>query len=299
MYRLIGLGLGLAGSASVVVPAIAREPLHLAPSSKWVVNYADDSCRLARSFGADNKRVDLILDRFRPGRQVAPTLVGQPIAIRGDVRTVIFRFGSDGGGQKREFEVGRMQNGDPAMIVTGRLHVSGPTEAEERVEDGDEDAGEPEPFGSDLASNNAVTFVDIRIPGKQIVRLDTGPMGAPMKALADCTSDLLRGWGIDVDAHQSLSRRAVPATKVGKWLSSSDYPVAMLIRGRQALVHFRLIVDEIGKPKSCHIQQSTRPQAFDDAVCRGIMAKAQFKPALDATGKPIMSYYVNRVRFTL
>ncbi|MEL6876307.1 MAG: hypothetical protein AAGM33_12625, partial [Pseudomonadota bacterium] len=45
----------------------AKEPLYLEPSSKWVMHYDEDSCRLIRSFGKDRNQVSLILSRFGPG----------------------------------------------------------------------------------------------------------------------------------------------------------------------------------------------------------------------------------------
>lgn len=71
----------------------------------------------------------------------------------------------------------------------------------------------------------------------------------------------------------------------------------MLRQGKRAIVHFRLNVDAAGQPTACHIQQSTRPKAFDDAVCKAIMRNARFDPALDAEGQPVASYWLNSVVF--
>ena len=80
-------------------------------------------------------------------------------------------------------------------------------------------------------------------------------------------------------------------------MKSRDYPLPMLLSGKRAIVQFRLNVDPAGKPTACHIQQSTRPKAFDDAVCKAIMRNAEFEPALDAGGSPIASYWLNTVVF--
>lgn len=141
--------------------------------------------------------------------------------------------------------------------------------------------------------------MEIRVRGKQTIVLDTGPMGGPLAALTACTDDLLRGWKVDVEAHRTLSRPATPVGNPGSWLKNGDYPPAMLARGMQGIVHFRLVVDTTGKPASCHIQQSTRPAEFDEAVCKGIIRRATFEPALDANGKPVVSYYLNRARFQM
>lgn len=284
--------------AVIAAPAAAaKEPLRLAPSSKWHVNYAPDSCRLARSFGAGDEEVLFLLDRFQPGSRVNMTLVGNPLRVRSDNRRITLRFGPGDPPFDKAFGPATVEGGKAALILIGGFFITGHDPAWATA-DREDDGTQPLPV-VDPALYDAIEYLELRIPGKQTVVLETGPMRAAERALAACTDDLLRGWGIDVAAHRTLSRRAVPVGNPGKWLNSSDYPSEMRWEGRQGLVFFRLVVDREGKPASCHIQQSTRPQAFDDAVCRGIMNRARFTPALDAAGQPITSYYLNSVRFMM
>ena len=46
----------------------ASEPVRIAPSSPWVVDYAEDSCRLIRTFGEGKTETKLILESSRIGR---------------------------------------------------------------------------------------------------------------------------------------------------------------------------------------------------------------------------------------
>lgn len=288
----------LALVAAVAAPAAAaKEPLRLAPSSKWHVNYAPDSCRLARSFGSGDQEVLLILDRFQPGPRVHMTLVGQPLKARSGTRRITLRFGPDDAPFDKQVSPATVDGGKAALVLSGGLFITGydPAWADANRDD---DGTRPLPV-VDPALYDAIEHLELRIPAKQPVILETGSMLAAESALAACTDDLLRGWGIDVAAHRTLSRRAVPVGSPGRWMNSSDYPDEMWIRSYQGLVFFRLVVDADGKAVSCHIQQSTRPKAFEDAVCKGILRRASFTPALDAAGKPVTSYYLNSVRFSM
>lgn len=135
--------------------------------------------------------------------------------------------------------------------------------------------------------------------GSERFRLATGNMAAPLKALRTCTDELVTHWGIDVERHRQLSRRPMPRSNPGRWLTSSDYPLGALSSGKQALVRFRLMVDEEGKPTACRIQHSIGDEAFDRVSCERLMARASFQPGLDGEGRPLASYYVNAVRFMI
>jgi len=280
----------------------AKEPLRLKPSSKWNVHYAEDSCRMGRSFGEGDQKVTMIIDRFEPSDWLKMSFVGKPadtFKFDGDAQ---IRFGPNEEWQEVPFFPATLADKTPSLILRHSFRIGPRSDAEIATYEAAEKAGTDEAFiWSTITPEReaAVTFVEVKRPARQPFVLETGSMGAPFAALRKCNDELLLHWGIDVARHATLSRTVVPKEKPSRWMRSADYPVQMIVEGKRAIVQFRLNVDATGKPTACNIQQSTRPKAFDDAVCRGLMKRATFEPALDAEGKPLASYYINTVVFQI
>lgn len=277
----------------------AKEPLRLKPSSKWNIHYADDSCRMGRSFGAGDEKIVLIADRYQPGGDLRLSFVGKPTHTRLNEGYVEVKFGPAEAEQKVSFYPGLLADKTPTLILQhGVRIVPYPPEVlkayEAAVKAKKYDFDWPEIAPEREA---AVTYIEVKRSVGQPFILETGSLGAPLAALEKCTDELLDHWGIDVAKHASLSRPVRAKSNPGNWMKSDDYPSEMLRLGKRAIVHFRLNVDVAGKATACHIQQSTRPKAFDDAVCKAIMRNARFEPALDADGKPVASYWLNSVVF--
>jgi TonB family protein len=287
--------------AALALPgsAAAKELPRLKPSSKWNIHYADDSCRMGRSFGEGDQKVVLIADRYEPGGDLRLSFVGKRAYTRLDEGDAQIRFGPVEAEQKVPFYPGTLADKTPTLILQRSVRIAPyPPETLEAYEAalkaGKYDFKWPKVTPEQEA---AVTYVEVKQRGGQPFILETGSLGPPLAVLEKCTDELLDHWGIDVAKHASLSRRVRPTSNPGNWVKSRDYPSEMLRQGKRAIVHFRLNVDAAGAPTACHIQQSTRPKAFDDAVCKAIMRNAKFEPALDAEGKPLASYWLNSVVF--
>ena len=145
----------------------------------------------------------------------------------------------------------------------------------------------------------AVKYLRIGKPLRTPVTLETGSLRGPIAALDTCVENLVASWGVDVQKHKNLTQMAEPLKSSGDWIKSSDYPENMLMAGQPALVSFRLSIGPDGVPTACHIQATTRPKEFDNAVCKSVMRRARFSPALDAQGQPLASYYQKNVYFRL
>lgn len=148
------------------------------------------------------------------------------------------------------------------------------------------------------AMESAVTSISLRFAG-QFLKIATGSLGKPFVALRQCTDDLVKQWGFDPEVQSALKSRPFPLGNPATWIRPADYPRKALANGKSALVTFRLSLDASGTPVGCDIQRAYADDSFKAITCERLMARARFSPALDASGKPTPSYYVNAVRWVM
>lgn len=277
-----------------------KEPLILEPSGAWVANYAEDSCTLARSFGEGDNQSFLVFSRFSPSGISNISISGKPFKAKRGTRTAKIQFGKTQ--DVRELDVFSGSRGDyPALIFKQPIAIQPFTKGQiddfnKALKEQDFEAASlirAAPLSDDIDTLLVSDF------SRQPVLLKTGSMVNAMATQDKCIDDLVTSWGIDAEKHKTLTQLALPVNAPQRWIKSSDYPTDLLRKGNQGIVNFRLIVSPEGEVESCHIQESSRPQGFDDAVCTQISRRAKFSPALDAEGKAITSYYTNKVTFQI
>jgi TonB family protein len=289
----VGLFLPMMGDAK------EKMPLRLAPASPWNVHYADDSCRFGRAFGEGDQQITFSAERYDDGNDLRISFYGKSLKKNEDGELRL-RFHPYDHVIKAIFYPATGSNAIPALVLASPVRLYDAAEEEKRRTDGFQS-------GDDVDRLLAVTpeqeaaITSWELSGRSLphVVLETGSMGDVMATLRACTDQLLGEWGLDVARHKSLRVRARPVTSPASWITDADYPIHLAERGMRGIVNFRLMIDAQGGVAGCHIQQSTRPAEFDETVCKGLVRRAKFTPALDADGQPIPSYYRNSVRFSL
>lgn len=278
--------------------AATPEPLVLKPSSAWQVDYAEERCRLAHQFGEGEQTVLLAMDRFGPSEYFRLTIAGKPAKTNVEKGEATVQFGPSEQEQRIQFVNGTLGE-EPALVFSSSARIAPPSAAELLAIKNRKNTEwvVNQPISEDR--QKAVRHLRVGTPLRKPVILETGSMRAPLAALDTCIENLLTSWGVDVERHKTLSRAATPFNSPDKWIMSYDYPKGMLFSGQPALVNFRLSIGPDGMPTACHIQATTRPKEFDNAVCKSVMKRARFSPALDAQGQPLVSYYQNSVYFRL
>lgn len=264
----------------------------LEPSDKWVLNYADDSCRLARTFGKGDDTVILIFDQFQPSGSLDLSLVGRRFGRFGTNRIPLSSTFGPGlpAGEFRDAILGNVGPAKTAIMMTGPRDLLNRPLFRKPADPLDE------LIPTTPEQEAAVSEVRVAASALKLT-LKTGSMGAPLAAMRTCIASLVKAWGLDPAQQDALGKRTTSIGKPGLWLTSSDYPAGALAKGASAIVRFRLMVGSDGIPTQCFVQQATMSPEFIKLTCDLLMKRARFSPALDRDGKPVASYYTNSVRW--
>lgn len=280
-------------------PAVAAgSPRQFTPSSDWAMEYADDSCRLVRSFTHEGNVLTLALERFEPGNALEVTLVGNGLARFNRQRTVRFGFDPAGPEMRLYPSWSKLEDGRDwfglGRVELAQLIQSAPPTFQQYLE-------QLAPYRpeEELALARKITSFAVPEGFIEPFVLKTGPMGAPIGALQECASDLVRHWGLDPAQQARLSRPVLPVEDPQRWSSTEAFPASERQRWGTGLNTVRLAIDATGKATSCHVQRASAGEAFNTAACNLLMSKGRFRPAIDADGRPVASYWVKNFRFQL
>jgi hypothetical protein len=288
MKRTLSL---LAGAALMVpAPALAREPIQLAPSSTWLVDYADERCTLVRDFAEGDQSLQLRIESFGSWRNFRFTVLGPtvPRSVR-SIGDISIRFTPD----EEDRETGAIQGSvgeQRGVSFSAEFGQPGPdldrlSETERR-----QLFATPKPIEAEF--ERGVSSMLIEFDNGKTVQLALGGMSAPLKALRNCVDDLYKSWGMDPVVQRELSRLPLIKINTAREVQRS-YPTRMLGSGGSAFVPVRVMVDQDGKATACVIQTGGVPKPFTDAVCEGLMGS--YETALDEAGNPVPTVYSTAV----
>lgn len=283
----------------------AAQPVRLQPSTQWNVDYAENSCRLSRAFGTGDDQIVLSLESEAPG-MVDMFVLGKK--LKADSETVTANFRPV---QTEPMKGHTAQSPLGNAVLWSRISMM-PADLIEKYEKREKHLGRklgvrPPPINlaekaeeqarhQEFAANVTELEVDAR-SGHPLI-LETGSLGAPVKAFDKCSRDSLRDWGVDPDLEDKIVQRPW-APDVREWFTSNDYPPAMWTRGEQSDVKVRLLVDATGKVTKCTSLSHFKEKSFEQVVCDKFMKRAHFQPAELADGTKVPSYYVNHVIFRM
>ncbi len=275
---------------SAAVPAHAA-PVVLTPSSPWNVDYADEKCRLVRTFGEGEDRHLLAFQQYWPARKFGMTVAGSGFdGFVSGARTDLRLFEGHEPIRSEPF-AGKVETFGDAVIYSNLAFK----QSEEAT---DQSAATGAVPLIDTAFAGQVRFLEFRQRSKQ-VRLETGSMDAAFEVLNQCTMDLLRQWGLDPEQHRTA--RSGP-----EWLNRdalvrrivANYPREASAQGEQGIMQMRVIVAADGSVESCTMLKATNTTQLESPACE-VMQRAKFEPARDAAGQPFRSFYATVITYVI
>jgi hypothetical protein len=285
----------------------ATEPVRIQPTSQWILDYAENSCRLIRTFGDGKTKTVLLLESEAPER-MDMLVIGRP--LKSYAEEVGARFLPVGGKTFKGRTAESSTNRDPAILWS---HVYLLPEAV--IENLEREAAEMRPKPDvrpppiNLAERASLrsqrqqfaekaTELEIQTRRAHPVILETGAMGEPIRMFDECSRDSLKDWGVDPNLEDKIVR-PVWATDPTRWFNNDDYPKDMIMRGEESDVSVRLLVDASGKVTKCTSLSHFKEPEFNRITCASIMKRARLAPAELADGTKVPSYYTQRVAFRI
>jgi hypothetical protein len=296
-------------SAIALIPSLAgaATPVHLAPSTPWDVDYAENSCRLIRHFGTGSDDTLLALESEAP-RALDMLIVSKRLGTFNEEVPVKFVPVAS---KVMSGLVGETVDKAIPMLLISNVYLlpADAIAAQEQREAARKAHPEIRPPAVSLAEQASrkaqrlafvtnTTGIEIDARRNHPLILDTGSLRAAIQAFDQCSRDSLRDWGIDPDIDDKIVR-PVWAPRPWAWFDPSDYPRDMLVRGQESVVKVRVLVDAAGRVTNCTSLSHFKAPEFNKIVCDRFTAKARFEPAELADGTKVPSYYVNKVKFRI
>jgi TonB family protein len=271
-------------------PAVsAAEPLRLAPTSQWRLDYGNDKCTLQRQFGSGADAMELQIDQSGPGPFYNILLFGAP-AGRNAGDTMRIAFGPDEGVSERSFLSSVRKDGVRPFIMMHGIHLAPATRP---------DPDSP-PVVAEIGPERekAITTLTLSKGLRVPVVLEIGEMRAPLDAMRICVADLVQSLKLDETGLAQIAKGPQPKNiqKLAQFIQQR-YPQRAAQNGDDGTVAVQLTINDKGRVTTCQIAASDRPAVFDDAACFGFLRMAEFEPAIGVDGRPRYSFWRTRVTY--
>lgn len=269
---MLGLALALPGAATGAAQrADAQGAAPLAPSGKWVVDYAEGMCTLSRTFGTGK---DMLTFGLKPNGMTGEKN-DMIIATAGGSGSGYFAFNA----RMQELPSGKRHDLEAKAYVL--------TEGKGRVVVMNVD-------GEMLASLMAASAFTVPVWSRNTVAIAPTGFASAMKALATCQDDLLEGLGVPRAEIDAVATRA-EAIRPHTWIRPAEYPRPALNLSLQGQSTLLLKVSDQGRPESCRPVLNIGPDVFAEVACEKFMERGRYQPARNTNGVPIVSWTMQRV----
>jgi hypothetical protein len=263
-----GIALAAAGAALLGAGAPPTPPALRQPVRPWTLDYGETACTAYRLYGDPAAPVTFAL-RPSPTGKVVRLVVAFPgheaAARQYEVRTNL-------GGAAARTTALRFGVSKPAQLVFVWINVARADLEPLRR------AGAIELGGDGIEDRFA-------LPG----------IGAVLDSLDTCNADLRAYWHVGTEP----ARPAAPKRRLAAYFEPGDYPDQSLWQEATGSSLVMMMIDETGALRDCLVEQTSGVAALDAMTCKILQDRAQFRPALDAAGKPVKSVLSQSVTWGL
>ena len=242
----------------------------LAPTSKWVINFADDQCLAMRAFGTEKEPLHFAL-------KSSPTSDVVQISLM-----------RDGGKGVAMQESGSLTFDSGNKIKVKQLRFSADKKVIRRINLDGADA-------KTLGRSNRLGWSVLG----HVYDLALGPMAPVIKVMGQCREDLRKYWNIDPDKRAALKEEARSLTPLASAFSSDDYPSQAISNDETGDTGVVLLIDDKGKLADCMVVETSNVATLDAMACFVIQERVKFTPAIGSDGKPARSAFSQRIRWKM
>jgi TonB family protein len=242
------------------------------PTERWVVNFDDAQCLAQRNYGTAESPLLLIVKQPPLGDVIQLAVIqkrnaGTPVQYEGSL--------TFDGGKPLKMSVLQFEP-KSADVRTYLFNLS--------VQD----------F---MPATTAKTLA-VRAPGLK-ERFGLSGVGALMKVMDDCVTDLRKVWNIAPKGTEISDSSKTPVGDLRGLFSYMDYPADAVSRSQSGTVSVILLVNEQGRVADCTIIGSSAAAALDGQSCAILRDRAKFKPATDVNGKPAKGAFQQRITWRM
>jgi len=181
---ILGLIAAVAG-----VSAQAKGPVVLAPSTDWVLDYANERCGLSRGFGSGDQSVTLRIDSFGSWRDYRLLVAGPAVPRqRNPLSKFSARLTPDREDRKAASLNGMIERMPASSFTLAFAPIEAPPERGLSAEQLRALYSKPRPVDADFEKQ--VTSLEMKFAGGKTLELALGEMGKPLAAMRTCIDDL-------------------------------------------------------------------------------------------------------------
>lgn len=284
---------GAAHGADSAAPAVFK------PAGSWTLDVGDDYCRISRPFSDGTQQLTFAMERVQPTNTARVLLIGNGVKVFRSADQFDYSLLPGGGARKGPFwrsETAEKQQflsmGDVLLAPAPPIPSGAPAGPPPPP-----DFSKPLPFppydrAAELAFAQGINGLAITGGVTAPVEIDTGGLKGPVDALQKCADDLLVYWKLDAAKHQAMTRAAQPSATPSDWLPAGTIEFGDFAKLGDSANQVRVMVSAEGKPTACAVVRPSLEKKTNDEICKALMAKGQFFPALDAGGQPMASYWM-------